>query len=173
MSGGCFEVGGDPAGPPTDGGASADSGALRDSATPRRDTSPPMDGSASDGAPTDSSMADSGPADTSSTVNCPDVFGAFSVFATGIGCGDLDNSATQRIDGDRMACAATFSSAGALNGTATISGAGSLSGASLTLGTGGGESCTGMWAAATSTWTLSCGSAGPSRCNIQLVRSGP
>jgi len=176
---GCFDVGGEPAGPPSgDSGANVDSMVSTDSATPTdsttRDTGrPPGDTGVADTGVADTGVADTGVADTGPAASCPDVYGAFSITAMGIGCGDLDTGAAQRIDGDRMACVATFSSTGGLNGTGTVSATGALSGASLSLGTAAPTSCSGTWTAATSSWMLQCGAAGPSRCNVQLVRSGP
>jgi len=178
---GCYDVDGEPAGPsgtgPADSAVGTDSGAVPDSATGAdsgaSDSGPgPADSGAGDGGATDSGATDLGAVDTGPAASCPDVYGAFSMMTAGIGCGDLNAGAPQRIDGDSTACLATFSSTGGINGTATVSADGSFSGASLSLGSAAATSCTGTWTAATSTMTVVCGS-GPSRCSVTLTRTGP
>ncbi len=178
---GCYDVDGEPAGPPGTGPADSaigtDTGTASDSATGAdsgaSDSGPgPADTGAGDGGPTDSGASDSGTVDTGPGASCPDVYGAFSLTPAVMGCGDLSTSAPQRIDGDRMACLATFSSTGGIDGTATVSADGSFSGASLSLGSTAYTNCTGMWMAAISTMTVVCGS-GPSRCSVTLSRTGP
>jgi hypothetical protein len=116
-------------------------------------------------------MADAGP--------CPNVFGAYSMLmTTGQGCGDLNTSAPQCIQGTSTACFAHFVSVvagggtGAVNGGAMLQMDGSFSGASLIFGTAQRTGCVGSWNEATQTMTANCGGTGSTQsCTVTMVRS--
>ena len=106
---------------------------------------------------------------------CPDEHGAFSVVASGQGCGDLNASAAQCVT--QAACAITFVSnppggGKALDGTASLGMDGSFTGAAITEGTGNRTGCVGMWNQATATVTVDCGGVGSSQsCRATLART--
>lgn len=135
------------------------------------DASASVDLASSDGAAADlSNGADSGGP-------CPDVFGKYSVAASGQGCGDLNANAPQCIQGTNTVCAAHFVSAppggtGAVNGMASLKQDGSFDGAALIFGTVQRSGCTGTWDPGTSTMTVDCGGTGSSQsCVVTLVRT--
>jgi hypothetical protein len=120
----------------------------------------------------DAPEADAGP--------CPDVSGRYSnLMTTGAGCGDINTSAPQCIQGTSTVCFAHFSSVvpgggtGAVNGGAMLQMDGSFSGASIILGTAQRTGCIGSWNESTSTMTANCGGTGSSQsCTVTMVRTG-
>jgi hypothetical protein len=101
---------------------------------------------------------------------CPDQHGAYSVAISGQGCGNLDASAPECIT--QTACAITFASNAALDGSAMLGMDGSFTGAAIMEGTVNRTGCTGTWVAGTSTLSVDCGGVGSSQsCIATLTRT--
>jgi hypothetical protein len=98
--------------------------------------------------------------------------------ATGLGCGDLDMTAAQCIT--QADCSITLSSVNPggktdLNGTTPIDASGAFTGAAIKMGSAQRSGCVGMWDAATSTLTVTCGGTDATStqyCSVALKRTG-
>ena len=133
-----------------------------------------------DGATLDAALRDAAPPDvflTSDSATCPNLVGGYTMVMTvGAGCGDLNTSAPQCVQG-LSACSIHFVSApagatGAVNGGATLLTDGTFSNASLIFGTVQRSGCVGSWNAAANTLTATCGGTGSSQsCTVTMVRT--
>jgi hypothetical protein len=135
---------------------------------------------ARDGATLDSAVRDSAPPDvflTSDGGACPNLVGSYTVSTVGDGCGTLNASAPQCVQG-LSPCSIHFVSSpatgvGAVNGGATLTADGSFTNANLIFGTGQRSGCTGSWDAANNKLIANCGGFNPSTqsCTVTMIRT--
>jgi hypothetical protein len=130
----------------------------------------------------DAKAGDSGDAGTDGggggVVVCPpDIFGGYgAILATGAGCGDLNTSAPQCIDGTTADCIAHFvsapaSGASAVNGDAQLLRYGNFVHATLDFGSSMRTECIGSWDDNALAMSVTCGT-GSTLCVVTMTRTG-